>query len=74
MIGVALAAGDSDDLTKVYRHDLRTPDAYLEIARTLAASGRDAEAETWAREGLEASADRSWQTPPLREVLEGAAA
>jgi hypothetical protein len=71
MIGVALATGDPDDLVEVYRHDLRTPDAYLEIARMFAAAGRDAEAERWAREGLVAFTDRSWQTPPLREFLAG---
>jgi uncharacterized Zn finger protein len=71
MVGVALATGDPDDLIEVYRHDLRTPDAYLEIARTLVAAGRDAEAEEWAREGLETFASRSWQTPPLREFLAG---
>jgi uncharacterized Zn finger protein len=69
MVGVALATGDPDELIEVYRHDLRTPDAYLEIARTLVAAGRDAEAEEWAREGLETFASRSWQTPPLREFL-----
>ncbi len=71
MIGVALTTGDPDDLVEVYRHDLRTPDAYLEIPRMFAAAGRDAEAERWAREGLETFTDRSWQTPPLREFLAG---
>ena len=71
MVGVALATGDPDELIEVYRHDLRTPDAYLEIARTLVAAGRDTEAEAWAREGLENFADRVWQTPPLREFLAG---
>jgi uncharacterized Zn finger protein len=71
MVGVALATGDPDDLIAVYRQDLQTPDVYLEIARSLAAAGRDAEAETWAREGLEAFSERSWQTPPLREFLAG---
>jgi len=69
MIGVALAAGDPDDLVEVYQDDLTTPDAYLEIARTLADAGRQDDAEAWAREGLETFADRSWQTPPLRELL-----
>lgn len=71
MAGVALAAGDADALIEVYRDDLKTPDAYLEIAQVLVTAGRDDEAEAWAREGLEASADRSWQTPPLREFLAG---
>ncbi len=71
MVGVALATGDPDDVIAIYRHDLQTPDVYLEIARSLAAAGREAEAETWAREGLEAFTERSWQTPPLREYLAG---
>ncbi len=71
MVGVALAAGDPDELIAVYRRDLQTPDVYLEIARTLVAAGRDEEAETWARDGLEAFSERSWQTPPLREFLAG---
>ena len=71
MIGVALATGDPDDLIEVYRHDLRTPSAHLEIARTLVVAGRESEAEAWAREGLETFADRPWQTPPLREFLAG---
>lgn len=69
MAGVALAAGDPDALVEVYRDDPKTPDAYLEVARTLAMAGREDEAETWAREGLQAFADRSWQTQPLREFL-----
>ena len=69
MVGVALATGDPDELIEVYRHDLRTPDAYLEIARTLVVAGRESEAEAWAREGLEIFAGRAWQTPPLREFL-----
>jgi uncharacterized Zn finger protein len=71
MVGVALATGDPDELIEVYRHDLRTPDAYLEIARTLVAAGRDAEAEAWAREGLEIFASRPWQPPLLRAFLAG---
>lgn len=71
MAGVALASGDPDALIEVYRDDLKTPDAYLEIAQVLAVAGRDDEAEAWAREGLEAFADRSWQTPPLRGFLAG---
>jgi uncharacterized Zn finger protein len=71
MIGVAIASGDPDGLIAIYRDDLRTPDGYLEIARTLRAAGRDAEAEAWAREGLAAFSGRSWQTPPLREFLAG---
>lgn len=69
MVGVALATGDPDELVEVYRDDLKTPDAYLEIARTLTGAGRDDEAEAWAREGLETFAGRPWQTPPLREFL-----
>ena len=71
MAGVALAAGDADALIEVYRDELRTPDAYLEIAKVLVTAGRDDEAARWARDGLEALADRSWQTPPLREFLAG---
>lgn len=71
MAGVARASGDPDALIEVYRDDLKTPDAYLEIAQVLAAAGRDDEAEAWAREGLQAFADRSWQAPPLRGFLAG---
>lgn len=69
MIGVALAGGDPDDLIEVRRHDLRVPDDYLEIARTLHDAGRTDEAIEWARQGLDAFADRAWQTPPLRAFL-----
>lgn len=69
MVGVALAGEDPDELIEVYRGDLRTADAYLEIARTLAAAGRHEEAETWARDGLEAFSSRPWQTSKLREFL-----
>jgi uncharacterized Zn finger protein len=69
MVGVALASGDADGLIEVYRNDLTTPGVYLEIARALVAEGREDEAQAWARGGLQAFADRSWQTPPLREFL-----
>lgn len=71
MVGVALASGGPDELIDVYRHDLHTVDAYLQISRALAAADRGDEAETWAREGLQALAGRSWQTLPLREFLAG---
>jgi len=67
MIGLALASGDPDEMIAVRSRDLRTPDDYLEIARALEAGGRGDEALDWARRGLDAYADRSWQTPPLRE-------
>jgi tetratricopeptide (TPR) repeat protein len=70
-IGVALAAQDPDELIAVYRNQLNTPDAYLEVTRALAASERKEEAIEWARSGLEVFADRSWQTPPLRDFLAG---
>lgn len=69
MIGIAQAGGDPDDLIAVRGDDLRTPDAYLEIAQELVSAGRDVEALDWARRGLDAFADRHWQTPPLREFL-----
>ncbi len=69
MIGIAQAGGDPDDLIAVRIDDLRTPDAYLEIAQELVSAGRDVEALDWARRGLDAFADRHWQTPPLREFL-----
>lgn len=69
MAGVALAAADADALIEIYEDDLKSPDRYLEIARTLSGVGRVDEAERWAREGLDAFADRPWQTPPLREYL-----
>ena len=70
-VGVALAAQDPDELIAVYRNQLNTPDAYLEVTRTLAASERREKAIEWARSGLEIFADRSWQTPPLRDFLAG---
>ena len=69
MIGLALASGDPEQLIEARRHDLRTPDDYLEVARMLAASERADEAIDWARRGLDTFADRSSQTPPLREFL-----
>lgn len=71
MIGLALASGDPDELIEVRRHDLKTPDGYLEIVWALADAGRDDEAVAWAREGLDRFVDRPWQTPPLREFLAG---
>lgn len=69
MIGVAQAGGDPDDLIAIRAGDLRTPDDHLEIAQALVAADRRDEAIEWARQGLEAFADRQWQTPPLREFL-----
>lgn len=71
LIAVALASVDPDELIEARRNDLRTPDAYLEIAHTLVAADRMDEAVEWARQGLEAHADRTWQTTPLREFLAG---
>lgn len=69
MIGVAQAGGDPDDLIAIRAADLRTPDDYLEIAQALVSAGRLDEAVDWARRGLDAFADRHWQTPPLRAFL-----
>ena len=69
MIGVAQAGGDPEDLIAIRADDLRTPDDYLEIAQSLAATGRVDDAIDWSQRGLEAFADRHWQTPPLREFL-----
>ena len=69
MIGVALASGDPDDVIRVRSRSLRTPDDYLEIVRVLTDAGRHEEATEWARRGLTAMAERTWQTPPLREAL-----
>lgn len=69
LIGVALARRDVDGLIAVRQTDLRTPDAYLEIAGALRGAGRLEEAERWARDGLTAHAERTWQTPPLQEFL-----
>lgn len=69
MIGVAQAGGDPDDLIAIRAGDLRTPDDYLEIAQSLVDAGRIDDAVDWARRGLDAFADRHWQTPPLREFL-----
>jgi hypothetical protein len=67
MIGVALASGNPDEMTAVRSRDLRTPDDYLEIARSLKAADRVDEALDWARRGLDTFTDRPWHTPPLRE-------
>ncbi|MGQ0804571.1 MAG: tetratricopeptide repeat protein [Actinomycetota bacterium] len=69
MTGVALAVSDPDELARVKEHDLRTPDGYHEIADSLRSVGRVDDAIDWARRGLDAYASRSWQTPPLRELL-----
>ena len=69
MIGVAQAGGDPEDLIAIRAGDLRTPDDYLEIAESLAAARRSDEAIDWSRRGLDAFADRHWQTPRLREFL-----
>lgn len=71
LIGVALASGDPDELIAVRSRDLRSPDDYLEVARALQEAGRGDEAIEWARRGLSEHGDRSWQTPPLRELLAG---
>jgi uncharacterized Zn finger protein len=68
MVGLALATGDPDEMIAVRSRDLRTPDDYLEIARALEAGDRGDEALDWARRGLDAYTDRSWQTSPLREL------
>lgn len=69
MTGIALATHDPDELARVKQHDLRCPDDYREVAESLRSAGRVDEAVEWARRGLEAHADRPWQTPPLRELL-----
>lgn len=68
-IAVAIAAGDADELIAVKRDDLHSPSDHLEIARTLADSGRTDEAIDWARRGLEQYAGRWFQTPELRDWL-----
>jgi hypothetical protein len=67
MIGVAQAGGNPDDLIAIRSGDLRTPDDYLEVAQALVAANRQVESLDWCRRGLDAFADRHWQTPPLRE-------
>jgi uncharacterized Zn finger protein len=69
MIGVTLASGDPDELIRVRSRSLRIPDDYLEIVRVLTEAGRPHEAIEWAQRGLTAMAERTWQTPPLREAL-----
>lgn len=71
MVGVALGAGDVDELVAVKARDLATPDDYREVASALADAGRTPEAIEWAEDGLASFADRPWQTPPLRELLAG---
>lgn len=68
-IAVAIAAGDADELIAVKRDDLHSPDDYLEIAQTLADTGRTDEAIAWARRGLDEHANRWHQTPKLRDWL-----
>ena len=67
MIGIAQGAEDPDELIAIRAGALRSPGDHLEIAEALLAADRQDEALTWARRGLEAFADRQWQTPPLRE-------
>lgn len=69
MIGVALASGDPDDVIRVRSRSLRTPDDYLDIVCVLIDAGRSVDAIEWAQRGLTAMAERTWQTPPLRETL-----
>ena len=71
MIGVALASGDPDELIRVRSRSLQLPDDYLEIINMLTAAGRTSEAIEWGQRGLVAMADRTWQTPPLREMVAG---
>ena len=71
MVGVALATGDPEALIAVKRKELHTPDDYREVAESLANAGRVDDTIAWARKGLAAFPDRSWQTPPLRELLAG---
>ncbi len=70
-IGVALAAGDPDELIAVKHDDLKALDDYQEIAEALRRSGRDEEAIDWARRGLQAYGSRHWQADPLRDLLAG---
>ncbi len=69
MIGIAQASGKPDDLIAIYRGELRSPHAYLEIAKALLAASRTEEAIDWARRGLASFTDRPWQTESLRELL-----
>jgi hypothetical protein len=68
-IAVAIAAGDADELIAVMGDELHSPYDHLEIAQTLADTGRTEEAIDWARRGLEQYADRWHQTPKLRDWL-----
>jgi uncharacterized Zn finger protein len=68
-VGVALAAGDPDELIAVKANDLRVPDDYTEIAGLLAETGRVDDAIGWCEQGLTDFADRTWQLAPLRELL-----
>jgi len=67
-IGLALAAGDADELIAVKSDDLKSPSDYQEIAEALQRAGRVEEAIDWARRGLEAFARRHWQTGPLLDL------
>lgn len=67
-IGVALAAGNPDELIAVKHDDLKSPDDYREIAAALHGAGRVEEAIDWARRGLQAFGRRHWQTGPLRDL------
>ena len=70
LVGWALATGDPDVLIDVHGAGGRIhADAVLDIARSLAAAGREDEAVEWARRGLAEAGDRSWQARGLREYL-----
>lgn len=58
MVGVALGAGDVDELVAVKARHLATPDDYREVASALADAGRIPEAIEWAEHGLAAFPDR----------------
>jgi uncharacterized Zn finger protein len=68
-IGVAIAAGDPDELIAVKAHDLRLPDDYAEIAGQLADVGRTEEAIAWCDRGLSEHENRQHQLRPLHELL-----
>ena len=69
MIGVAVASGDPDELIRVRSRSLQIPDDYLEIINMLSSAGRTAEAIEWGHRALVAMAERTWQTPPLRDAV-----
>lgn len=64
-IAHAIASNDPDRLIEVIGNDLISPNDYVEIVDAMERAGRIEDALEWANRGLENTADRSFQQPPL---------